>query len=376
MGIYVAYYAVITLLYIFIEKYKFCFFPKFGAVTSGKADKNKQMMFFMTVSAAFLILILAFRSEYNGLDLHNASGTGYFFYYDSINRDSFLEILENFSKQKYANFEIGFVLFCKILGTICDNHQIMLLGCAVMSIIPMAYFIYKNSKNAWLSMMLFMALPFFGPAYFSAIRQGIAIGFVMLSFEFIKRKKLVWFILIVCFACLFHSSAVVAFIAYPVYYFRIDRESLMIGGLGILAMVFLLRMPLFMVLSRIVANNAEIVTSNAINLFMILTFLYIICVSFGNSEDENMRGLRNIFWLACASQAFGGVNNLAGRVSWYFMPTIIILLPNLITDMLIKEKTIRKPVIYLLGILAGVIGLKFLKSDMVALAYPYVPFWR
>ena len=376
MFIYYIYYIIITLLYIFVNGYSYKLFPGTGIKKNKSGSIDKQIIFFIFVSCSFMILILGVRSERNGLDLHNSLGTGYFYYYDYINNDSVLEILRNFGKQKYANFEIGFVLFCKFIGTICSNRQIMLFASALISIVPVGYFIYKNSKNVWLSMVLFMAMPFFGPAYYSAIRRGIAIGFVILSFELIKKRKLIWFIIIIILACTFHSSAIVALAAYPMYYFRLDRESLMVGGLGVLTFVFLLKEPMFLFLHRIIDSNAEIVKSSAVNLFFLLTFLYTICVAFGNfTKDDSMRGLRNIFWLACAAQAFAGINNLAGRVSWYFMPVSIILIPNMFKEMLIKEKTILKPAICLVGVAAIIVGLKFLRTDMVALAYPYVPFW-
>lgn len=62
----------------------------------------------MNIACGLLILIIGLRSEHNGLDLYNSSGTGYFYYYDKINEDSVLEIIGNFGKRKYANFEIGF----------------------------------------------------------------------------------------------------------------------------------------------------------------------------------------------------------------------------------------------------------------------------
>lgn len=376
MGIYIAYYIAITILFIFVGKCKFCIYPRVAPAIGGSDAEKRQSAFFVVVASFFLMLILGFRSEYNGLDLHNSLGTGYFYFYDIINKDSFLEILQNFGKKKYANFEIGFVLFCKFIGTLCSNHQIMLFASALVSIVPVGYYIYKNSKNAWLSMMVYTALPFFGPAYFSAIRQGIAIGFVVYSYELIKRKKLIGFILVILLASTFHSSAIVTLVAYPMYHFRMDRESLMIGGLVILGAVFLLRIPLFLVLARIVDEDAQMTASSAVNLFLLLTFLYILCVAFKKQQDDNMRGSVNLFWIACAAQSFSGISNMAGRVAWYFMPVLIILIPNLVVDMQIKEKAIRRPAICLAGLLAGMVGLMFLRYDTIAAAYPYVPFWR
>ena len=127
--------------------------------------------------------------------------------------------------------------------------------------------------------------------------------------------------------------------------------------------------------ARLLAENPEAVRSSTINLFLLLTVLYAFCVLFCRAEDDEIRGFSNVFWLACAAQVFAGINNLAGRVTWYFMPTLIILIPNLVINMNIKEKQTLKYLAAMIGILACIVGLYFFKTDMVALAYPYEPFW-
>lgn len=374
MSVYIVYYVIITILAVLLTKYIFCLSNNISyPVRRRRADKQKVLL--VSITALLLILIIGLRSGRNGLDLYNTMGTGYFYYYEKINEDSVWEILRNFEKRKYANFEIGFTLFCKFLGTICDNQQILLLGCAVLSIVPVAYFICRNSKNTWLSIVIYLAMPFFGPANFSAIRQGIAISLVMLSYEYIKERKPIFFLLTVLLACTFHSTAIVAIVAYPVYHFRLERRSALYGGVGVLLLVFLLKDPLFFALARLLAENPEVVRSSAINLFLLLTVLYVFFVLFYRIEDDEIRGFSNIFWLACATQIFAGINSLAGRVTWYFMPTLIILIPNLIVNMNIKEKQTLKYLAGMIGILACIVGLYFLRTDMVALAYPYEPFW-
>lgn len=373
MGIYFIYYIIITILAVLLTRYIFCFSIHPGQIPDRAKKISEQWIFYAFASSLLLILIIGFRSEFNGLDLHNSLGTGYFYYYEKINEDSILEILQNFGKRRYANFEIGFCLFCKVIGTICSNQQILLFASAVLSVIPVAYFISKNSKNVWLSIVIYMAMPFFGPAYFSAIRQGIAIGLAVLSYEFIKRKKLVKFVIIILIASTFHSSAIVVLAAYPMYHFRLDKNSALVGGVSALILIFLLKEPLFLVLARTLDEDAVIVKNASVNLFILLTLMYAICVVFSKRQEN--RGLQNIFWLACAAQAFSGISNMAGRVAWYFMPCLIILIPNIATDMSIKEKQIRKSLGWIIGILACIVGLYFLRYDMVAAAYPYEPFW-
>lgn len=374
MGIYIIYYIIITISAIMLSRYLFYYSNATFYYTREKKWK-KQKILLTIIAFGLLVLVVGLRSERNGLDLYNSLGTGYFYYYEKINEDSVLEILRNFGKRKYANFEIGFVLFCKFLGSICHNKQILLFGCAIMAIIPVGYFVYRNSKNMWLSILLYIAMPFFGTVNFSAIRQGIAIGLVMISFEFVKERKVLAFLSTIIIACSFHSTAIVALVVYPVYHFRLNRKSAVYGGLGALIAIYALKEPLFYLLAGLLAENPEIVKSHTVNLFLLLTMIYVMIVLFCKEDDIETRGFTNTFWLACATQAFAGMNNLAGRVTWYFMSVLIVLLPNFLLNMNLKEKQGMKYCVGSIGILACIIGLYFLRTDMVAMAYPYEPFW-
>lgn len=376
MTIYVLYFISITILFILLIKYRFIFSKDRIIKTNSSVQYNRQMLFFMVIASLLLILIIGFRSDHQGLDLYNSLGTGYFYYYLKINEDSLIEILRNFSSQKYANYEIGFVLLCKLLGTLCSNQQILLVICALLAIAPTGYFIYKNSKNKWLSVVLFLALPLFATVTFSAIRQGIAIGIVLLSYTFVKEKRPVCFILTVALACTFHSTAIVAFAAYPVYHLRVDRKNALVGGVGSLAIIYLMKEPLFWILARLVHNNPTMVRSNSVNLFLALTLIYIVCTLFYKEQDYEVRGYINIFLLACGAQSFASLHNLAGRIMWYFMSVLIVLIPNLLANMNIKEKQIIKPLSWVVGILAIFLGLYYFRHNSMALAYPYIPFWR
>ena len=67
-----------------------------------------------------------------------------------------------------------------------------------------------------------MGLPVF-LLNFSGLRQAIAMGITALSFNFIKEKKPVQFILLVILASLFHKSAIVFLAMYPIYNIKLDK---------------------------------------------------------------------------------------------------------------------------------------------------------
>jgi len=376
MSVYIAFYSIITILFVLLVKW--CFdISLSNRKCHGVCAKfqRRQMIFLMTIVAVFLVLLIGLRSERQGLDLYNSLGTGYFFYYKKINDDSWIEIFRNYGKKKYANFEIGFVLFCKLMGTLCDNQQILLLGSAILSIVPVVYFIGKSSQNIWLSVVLYLALPAFATVHFSAIRQGIAMGIVIFSWWLVKEKRFFLFVATIAIACSFHSTAIVAFVAYPMYHLRLDRKSALCGGVGILAIIYAMKEPLFWIFARIVHSNPQIYRTNSVNLFLLLMGIYMLGVALVKVEDVETRGYLNIFWLACAAQSFAGVHNLAGRITWYFMPALIVIVPNMLSGMNIREKHLLKPASCVMGMLAIIMGLYYFRNNSMALAYPYVPFW-
>lgn len=376
MGVYIASYVAITVLFLLLANHTFRVgVPAYGAVQEEKGS-GRQEKFFVACSCVLLIFVVGFRAEYQGVDLHNSLGTGYFYVYDIICEDSVADIFRYFSVKRYANFEIGFVLFNKFLSTLCERHQTLLLGCSLASIAPVGYYISRNSKNVLLSLLLYLSLPFFTASYYSAIRQGIAIGIVVFSYELVKQKKLLPFLAAILIAMTFHKSSVVCLVIYPVYHLRINRKDSIVVGIGMLALIYALKTPLFTLFSKLLKDSALVDNNGAINYFLFLTAVYTLCASFCNEEDREICGLRNLLWLGCASQAFGGLFSTAGRITWYFLPSLLVLVPNLLQDIRVKEKQLPVLVTWGIGGMAVLMGLYYFRYDAVSVAYPYVPFWR
>lgn len=376
MSIYIIFYGVITILYMLLVNYTFKFPVSGRKVISREEQLAKQKKVFVIVAAGLLVLIFGMRSELQGIDLNNEFGTGYVNMFRVINGDSLIEIFQNYSSYKYVNYEMGYVLFCKFLGTLVNHQQTLLVGCAFMAIVPVACFIYKHSANPWLSFVLYLALPLFATVIFSGIRQGVAIGIIVWAYGLIKEKKLIPFIVVVLLACTFHSTAIVALACYPLYHLKLEKMTAFWGGVGALLAIYILQEPLFIILARFVSSNTNMYRTNSINLFLLLSAIYATCVFFVKKEDYETRGYLNIFWLACAAQAFSKVHMLAGRITWYFMPVLIVMVPRLLKKANIKEKYILKVLPGVIGALAILLGLYYLRNNSMAMAYPYVPFWK
>ena len=110
-------------------------------------------------------------------------------------------------------YERGIIYLCKILSYITIDNQFLIIvyGAFVFAIV--GYFIYKLSIIPWISTLMFFCLYFDNTL--SAMRQGVSLALVLISFFYInKRKGILWFCLNII-AILFHNVAIVFLVAYP-----------------------------------------------------------------------------------------------------------------------------------------------------------------
>lgn len=372
MLIYILYYAIILgSYYIFcvLRKYTFRFYysasnKNYGSTVVDHEGRNKKI--YICLMIGLLIVIFGLRAQTMGVDLK-----GYLSSFERLNQYSWNEIIH---LESYLNYEKGYVIFNKLVGSIWYDRQFFLFVCAAVSLIPIGIISYKYSSNQLLTILVYMGLPVFLINY-SALRQAIAVGITVLAFVYIKERKLLKFVLMIVFASIFHSSAFVFLIAYPLYGIKLN-DHMAYFSIGIPLLVYLLRYPIFKVISRLFKENAVPDNNNAINLFLVLLLIYLFCVCWGDRNNEKVNGLSNIFLVACACQAMGGVHSLAVRVGYYFMLPLCILLPEVLKEMRVKQKFWRVLITWILGAIFLCYGLYSIKNGSWAMSYPYKFFWE
>lgn len=129
---------------------------------------------------------------------------------------------------------VGFYLLMRLVYHLTDgNFQIFLLLIAVVTQAAAACVIDRYSPAPWLSYLVLNCMGFyiFG---FSAVRQALAMAFVMLSFIGIAERKPGWFLGMMTIAGLVHLPSLIFLPAYPLVHFRVSREMLaayILGGI-------------------------------------------------------------------------------------------------------------------------------------------------
>lgn len=228
------------------------------------------------------------------------------------------------------NFERGFILFNKLLSLISANDQMLCIGCAMLSIMPFSYWIYKKSAYPLLSFVLLLGTPSFVWVY-SALRQMGAIGICAFAMLAIQDKKPIRFIVSVLIAALFHYTAIIFMITYPVYWCRVRKKNRAISII-LLIFIFFAKTPVFHILKFILnKGHYRSEVTGAYTLFAVYTCIYIMCWLL-SKDDETQNGLLNVFFLSCMTQCFGNINMLASRTTYFYVISIVLLIPQMLSE--------------------------------------------
>lgn len=315
-------------------------------------------------------LLLALRAETIGVDTAN--------YLDKFVNARTMSWSEWLSGR---NSEIGFAVLTKLIGFFTKSNQIYLMIISGVIVLPVAYLYSRESEGQLLSMSLFLVLPMFG-MFFSGLRQSIAIAMVVPAYYCVRDRKKVRFILVVLGAMMFHRSAFIISLLYPLYHMRLTKKMLIwIVPCIVLAYVFSQRIFNFLlkVLFFIYEDEQWTASStgayNMLVLFaMLLIFSYIFVDE--STADDDIIGLRNILVLSVFLQCFASVNPIAMRMNYYFLLLLPLLVPKVIgqtegKNALTCQVANAVMCVYFLYFFLD----RAYSGQSIFGIYPYVPFW-
>lgn len=327
--------------------------------------RNNKILFLFF---AWLAILLMFRHECIGNDTRN-----YIYYFERFSQMGWAEVGSN-------SMEYGFSYFNKLVSLISDNSQFFLAVTAIMTIC-MIYPTYKRlCLDPSLTIVLFCTMATF-VMMFSGIRQMLAIGMGVLSYEFVRVKKLIPFIVMVLLAMLFHESAFMLAIMYPLYHIRITKKWLCVV-IPVLGLIFVFNKPIFLflvsVLGRYTDYNTEIQYTGAYTM-LILFGLFAIISFFVPDElklDAETIGLRNFLLFSVALQMFAPLHTISMRMNYYYIIFIPLLLPKIFSC---RRKKMEQVAILSRHVMVGFFSVYFFISayrNGNLQVFPYHFFWE
>lgn len=332
-------------------------------------NKEKVNKIICIISFSLLVLIIGLRHPSMGHDLRYFTGGGYIEAFEKISKFSWREVFS----LSYMNYEKGYIILNKLIGSIWLNTNFFILVCSFLSIFPIFVVVYKKSCDSLFSIFIYTGIPCFLMTY-SGLRQAIAIGICFFALIFVEKKKILPFVLTILLAFSIHSSAIVFLIAYPVYHMQLGRNARFVS-VFIIPVVYMLREQLFDIFAGLLLGDpSETYGEGSSTLFLVFSLIYVFCIIFSDySKKQN--GYMNLFLLACCTQAFGQVHNLAMRITYYFMTTLVILLPSVLKKVKMSsgERVLSSTLI--MGAFVA-FGLYSIYVSTWSMAYPYHFFWE
>lgn len=173
----------------------------------------------------------------------------------------------------YSGFEPGYALFSQLVWSFWPSPKALMFFSGLAFQISFALFCWRYSGNFALSYFLMIALGFFGMSLF-ILRQTIALSIALFSYRFVEERRLIPFLLTTFFACLFHKTAVLLFLLYPVV--RAKRGLLFHLASICGALVLLIVGPYFAhFLISMQANAYEVTQLSGVSLLALMVLILV-----------------------------------------------------------------------------------------------------
>lgn len=349
-------------------------------IESSIRNINKKLILILCMG--ILGVLVCFRSPIIGNDTET-----YLMLFNTIN---FSDDLSYF----YDRYERGYIWLNKLISYISGDPQYLLIIIGIITTVGYSRFILKNSKSVAFSVLLFVLMGYFGQTM-NTLRMQLALVILLLSFEFIKKNSPIKFMALVALAFLFHKTAIVFILAYPLSRFKYSKKLLIsiIAG-SIMMLVFLtpvlewviLKLDYYTDYSSSVYSNGNIrlatVLQIILSIFVITIGLFVrsYYVKPANVKVSLENKFNNYDVMLLFSILSLGITiislkfNLLDRCSMYFAVFNICWIPNLIKE--ITNSKVRVSIMLLVILIYGLYftTIQLFRPDWNDI-YPYV-FWK
>lgn len=240
----------VQLLVIFLSLIAAWYYSQ-GLTLWNQDHRRKQYVIFVCI---LLILQSGLRHVAVGPDTYaymlsfkNAGGTGW------------SDIWQNFYNVYILNTgrDAGYPLLEKLIYTICPEYRVYLFVIAIFFFWTLGRFIYFNTikiSDVLISLCLYQVL-FYSFFSITGIRQTIATAFTLLGYEYIQKRRILPFFILILIASFVHKSVLIFL---PFYFLARFPKSklLLIGSIVALPIIFPLARQFATLLANLSASEA------------------------------------------------------------------------------------------------------------------------
>ena len=296
----------------------------------GRATERLEPFYFLAV---VLALCCGLRGEFVGRDTH-----------------SYHELFNTIALGRNAHIvEYGYILLIKFINFIGGTHQLVALLFAGFTIYCYFKFIIRYSNNVYLSLLLFVFMAPFYLSMFNQMRQYLSVGiFLAFLIPLIEQQKLIKFSIILILTAFFvHVSCIILF---PFYFILHKKTSIYTKAIYIILFNVLIGTLLLLLLKTpygyFITKRLEI--NVGVSLFaikIVISFLLILLEKRTVLNEPNKviffnMAFFSIFLLTPVILHNNIPVEIFVRMNSYFLPFMIILVPESINRFSIKSKLI------------------------------------
>ena len=284
--------------------------------------KEKNWNFVVALIPMFVLI--GFKSENVGRDTYNY-----------LNAMSSFESEIDWGEEGKKTMEVGFQVLMIALKKITDNTQSLLITLGLLTAVSLHQFIRRTATNWCLALYLFTCLGFFQFSM-TGIRQTMAIDILLLSYPFIKNKKLILFMLVVGVAFLFHKSAVVFAPLFFISNMAINKKNTALMVI-VMTVLFFFSEKILLTTADVMDYNYGIESTDNGNTFLMIVLIITVMAHRNRSilmgSNPDAKFLFNANYVSVLLWIIRMVSRTVERVSLYFMPYTYVLLEQYLSSL-------------------------------------------
>lgn len=256
----------------------------------------------------------------------------------------YVEFFHLASIDAYVPTEAGFNWLAKAVYGLCgyENYLLLFAIYAVMTILVMLTVIRQQAENFCFSFFLFMMFGYYFQS-FNTMRYYFALSLSLLAMTCLLRRKYAGFVILVLLAALFHKTALITLLLYPLAAHRWKKRELAAGVVFGLAVLLLHEKAMELLLSLYPSweGTVDLAAGTSISWVNIAKCLAVLLLAYYVRADEDpdtFRGrqlvmYRNSAYIGLLLYVFGWFIPEVSRICYYLTFTQIFYLPMLLSGL-------------------------------------------
>lgn len=245
---------------------------------------------------------------------------------------------------QYIGRDPFFYVFISFVGKIWCNYTFLFSIVAFLFTSAITYFIYKYSDDPFLSWIIMLAFNLYQFSL-TAMRQTIAISFIIFASSFLIEKKFFRGLIFVFIASLFHKTALCFLLVFIFYKVKISKTFLYFSFV-LLGITYSFRSQIAEIFFQFFNEDGReffVENRNAgFTMLLVIAAIYVFCVIFVKKEwlkeSEIAQKMFVLSFFALIFETLVPSQSIFFRLAFYFLFGFTALLPNMINNCIIDSK--------------------------------------